>query len=198
MSKECPSITYFLCTIGKRKMTNIVRSIYGQFIRGHDKIAVFFDGPNFAEVGPEYFQSEWDLYGEDISYTVLPQNLGFWGHGIRNLYQTTFSTDYIYNIDDDDQMIEGIIPSVRSDLATHYGKIIIYKIQARGGLIWNSPTLAYGNVGTPSGFIYNNPKIMGHWGEWYGGDYEFYRSTAEKIGMENIIFDKKIIYKVDA
>jgi len=196
MSRENPSITFFIATIGRKMMANIIRSLYGQFQHGHDKIEVFFDGPNFQECGPEYFKAEQDLYGEDLRMHVLPENLGCYGHSIRNVYQRSFHTDYIHHADDDDQYIEGCMPQVRTDLIENYGKLSIYKFMNSDGIRWRIPKLEHGNVGTPSGMIPNRPEIMGWWGEWAGGDAYFYETTRDKIGAHNIIFKDTLIYKI--
>jgi hypothetical protein len=194
MSIRNPSITFFITTIGHKTLKNTLRSLYGQLNHGIDKVEVFFDGPNFVEVGPEYFQPEQDLYGNDLSMTVLPENLGFWGHGIRNKFQKTFTTDYIHNSDDDDEFCPGSFHQVRRDLKDNYGKVLIYKIKADGGNIWMDKNIRFGNIGTPSGLIFNRPEIFGEWGSFYGGDYQFYEQVQNNIGKENIIFKDTFIY----
>jgi hypothetical protein len=196
MSEINPSITFFIATIGKKTLTMVLRSLYGQFNHRVDKIEVFFDGPNFQEVGPEYFKSEQDLYGEDLRMTVLPQNLGCWGHSIRNTYQKTFSTDYIHHADDDDYYVEGALHSVREDLRNHFGKLILYQFRNSDGIRWKDRTIEHGNLGTPNGMIPNRPEIMGTWGEWAGGDAHFYATTADKIGHGNIVWMPTVIYAI--
>lgn len=191
-----PSITFFIATIGRKTMTNTLRSLYGQFNHGRDKIEVFFDGPNFREVGPEYFQPEKDLFGEDLTFHVLPENLGCFGHCIRNVYQGTFNTEYIHHCDDDDNYIENILPQVRNDIKENFGKLLIYKFMNSDGIRWRTQDITHGNVGTPSGLIPNCPEIMGHWGEWAGGDAHFYETTRDKIGMYNIVFKDTVIYRI--
>jgi hypothetical protein len=194
MNKDNPSICYFIPTLGRKTLTNTLRSLYGQFGHSLDKIEVFFDGSNFTEVGPDYFQSEQDLYGSDLIFHVLDHNLGCYGHGIRNTYQGTFQTDYIHHMDDDDMYANNVIPSIRSDLRTWYGKMIIYKFRAHGGgIVGGSDDFRHGFVGTPAGLIPNRPEIFGHWVEAYGGDADFYSQTRDKIGKGNVVYKNRII-----
>jgi hypothetical protein len=195
MSQENPNITFFIATTGRKTLANTLRSLYGQFGHGLDVIEVFFDGPNFTEVGPEFFQPEQDLYGNDLKFHVLTENLGCYGHGVRNAYQGTFQSDYIHHMDDDDMYCPDVIPSVRSDMKTFYGKLLIYKFRAHGGgITGGTNNFTCGFVGTPAGLIPNRPEIFGRWVEAYGGDAEFYTQTRDKIGWNNVVYrDRKIV-----
>jgi hypothetical protein len=197
--RDNPSITFLVATNGKKTLRNVLRSMYGQFFHGLDKFEVYFDGPDFAEVGPEYFRDELNLYKVgDLNFHVLPENLGYWGHGIRNTYQKTFTTDYIHHIDDDDCYIENVMPRVHKDLKDNYGKILMYRFRNKGVPYpqWDDPEIRCGNIGTPSGMIPNNPNIMGEWGYFYGGDAQFYEQTRDKIGTENIVWKTLEIVKL--
>src|SRR4030042_4283642 len=122
MNKDNPSIGYLIASIGHSTLTNTLRSLYGQFGHGHDKIYLYFDGK--CDAGFNYFQSEYDLYGSDMIVTMLPENLGCYGHGIRNTYQDKCTTDYIHHMDDDDMYVGNVVPGIRNDLRTFYGKMI--------------------------------------------------------------------------
>lgn len=194
MSIKNPSITYLIASTGRETLKDTLRSLYGQFGFGFDKIKLFFDAR--CDKGIEFFKEEFDLYGDSLEYEIIPENLGFWGHGIRNKYQTTCDTDYIHHMDDDDIYCEGCIPKVRSHLKQNYGKVVIFKFRSHGGrIVWNKPQILDANVGTPSGFIFNRPEIMGTWGLHYGGDFSFYNEVQEKIGKENLIFIDLLIVK---
>lgn len=177
-------------------MTNTLRSLYGQFYHGIDKIEVFFDGPDFTEVGPEFFQPEKDLYGEDLVFHVLPENLGYWGHGIRNKYQGSFSSDYIHHGDDDDNYCEGVLPQIKHDLVVEFGKVLLYRFRNSDGIRWSHRSIEHGNIGTPSGLIPNRPEIFGEWGNFHGGDSQFYSQLREKVGDGNIVWKDLIIYRI--
>ena len=190
-----PSITFFGATTGRKTLTNILRSLYGQFDHGNDRIELFFDGPTFTEVGPDYFQPEQELYGEDLIIHLLPENLGCWGHSIRNKFQGTFHTDYISNFDDDDVYAENCMLQVRQDIKENFGKLLMYKFRNCDGIQWREPVIKHGNVGTPTGLIPNDPSILGTWGEFAGGDAYFYETTRDKIGNNNIVWKDFLIYK---
>jgi len=194
MSIRNPSITYLIASTGRETLKDTLRSLHGQFAFGLDKVNLYFDGK--CEKGLEFFKEELDMFGEDISYKVLDETLGYWGHGVRNKYQYECSTDYIHHMDDDDIYCEGCIPHVRSILKENYGKVIIFKFRTHGGrIVWSSKAIQSAEVGTPSGFIFNRPEIMGTWNFHYGGDYSFYEEVKEKIGMENLVFHELLIVK---
>ena len=195
MSQANPSITFLIATSGRKTLRDTVRSLYGQFNHGIDKIEVFFDGPP-VEVGPNYFYAEEQLYNGDLTLHQLPDNLGYWGHAIRNKFQKTFKTDYVHHGDDDDQYAEAVMFRVRNDLRDNFGKLLLYKFRNSDGIVWTRPEFYFGNLGTPSGMIPNNPDIMGEWGLYGGGDFQFYEETRDKIGIENIIWKDLIIYKI--
>lgn len=192
MSKENPSITYLIASTGRDSLKDTLRSLYGQFGFGLDKIKLYFDGLE----NTNKFDDELALYGDDIEVVYLKDALGYWGHGIRNTYQHTCTTDYIHNMDDDDIYVAGCIPTIRHILRIHYGKNIIAKFRADGGrIIWNKKKLIFGEVGTPSGFIFNSSDSLGTWGYVYGGDFEFYNSILERVGKENLVFVDTLVVK---
>lgn len=194
MDRNNPSITFFIPTTGRKTLTNTLRSLYGQFGHGLDRIEVFFDGPNFTDARPEYFESELELYGNDLKFHILDQNLGSYGHGIRNKYQSTLTTDYIHHMDDDDMYMGDVVKHMRSDIRANYGKMIIYKFRAHGGgIVGGSDNFQYGFIGTPAGLIPNRPEIFGRWVEAYGGDADFYSQTRDKIGRGNVVYKDRLI-----
>lgn len=189
------SITFFIATIGRKTLKNNLRSLFGQF-HWEDRIEIFFDGPSFAEVGPEYFAEEQEMYGKNLVMHVLPENLGCFGHSIRNAYQKSFHTDFVYNCDDDDNFYPDVMNEVHHDLAANLGKLLLYKFRNVDGMRWRNQVIEHGNVGTPSGMIPNIPDIMGHWVEAAGGDSSFYIETASKLGMENVVWKELALMRV--
>jgi hypothetical protein len=183
------SICFLIASIGKPTLTNTLRSLYGQFAHGNDHILVYFDAMCVA--GWDYFQSERELYGDDLEMIMLPENLGCWGHGIRNKYlrEIPQKYTYIHNMDDDDHYNEGVLFQVRADIVNNPDKLLLYKFRNHNGIVvWQHPQIAHGNIGTPSAILPNKPELFGTFGMGYGGDADFYHQTAEKFGMENIVF----------
>ena len=194
MSIRNPSITYLITSIGKPTLKDTLRSLHGQFASGLDKVHLYFDGPCTND--SSQFQEEIDMYGSDIQVVTLETNLGYWGHGIRNKYQTMCPTDYVHNMDDDDIYVNSCIPNVRNELRTSYGKVVICKFRTLGSrIIWSKPKLIFGEVGTPSGFIFNRPEVFGTWGLQYGGDFQFYEQIQDNIGKENLVFKDILVVK---
>lgn len=194
MSIRKPSITYLIASTGRETLKDTLRSLYGQFDFGLDVVQLYFDGK--CEKGIEFFNEEFDLYGRNLQVEFLPESLGYWGHGIRNKFQIQCGTDYIHHMDDDDIYCAGSIPAARNILKSHYGKVVLCKFRTHGKrIVWSKKIIAEGEIGTPSGFIFNRPEIMGHWALGYGGDYSFYKDVEDKIGKENIVFHDLLIVK---
>lgn len=193
MSIHNPSIGYLITSVGRDTLKDTLRSLYGQFAHGLDRIYLYFDGR--CELGIDHFSEEFEMYGNDIQWKLLPENLGYWGHGIRNTYQTECETDYVHNMDDDDIYVEGTIPIARSAIQKAYGKVLICKFRNGGTVIWRKQKISFGDIGTPSGFIPNRREVFGTWGYGYGGDYDFYTSLQERIGKENLVFNGTLIVK---
>lgn len=194
MSIRNPSITYLITTVGEETLQQTLRSLYGQFGFGLDKVLLVFDGKMINHFTK--FDDEVKMYGDSIEVAILDKNLGFWGHGIRNKYQHTCDTDYIHHMDSDDVYSPDVIKKVRQDLRENYGKLVIYKFRSDNNrVVWETPKLAFAQVGTPSGLIPNRKEIFGNWGYFYGGDFQFYQQVAENIGNENIVFKPDIIVK---
>lgn len=147
-------------------------------------------------MGSQFFFEELVMFADGMDIVTLEKPMGYWGHGVRNIYQFGCYTDYIHHMDDDDIYTEGCIPSIRNHLRTNYGKVLICKFRADGGrVIWKKKDIVFGEVGTPSGFIFNRPEIMGIWGYEYGGDFNFYRDVENRIGKENLVFNDTIVVK---
>lgn len=194
MSIRSPSITYLITSTGRLTLKDTLRSLHGQFTHGLDKIRLYMDGG--FQNSLELFSEEFSMFGNDIFVAPLHENLGYWGHGIRNTYQSHCTTDYIHHMDDDDIYSENCIPSVRSFLRNHYGKVIICKFRTNGGdIIWKKKDIIFGQIGTPSGFIFNRQDVFGTWGYEYGGDYNFYLQVRDNIGKENLVFSDIVVVK---
>jgi hypothetical protein len=186
------SICFLIASVGRPSLKNSLRSLYGQFAHGIDKIIVFFDGK--CEAGLDYFKEEQELYGNDLEMTLLPKNLGYWGHGIRNRYMDYLPCDYIHHYDDDDAFYPDMLPGIRQDIKDNFGKIIVYKFKNwNNDIIWKTPEIRGGQVGTSSGFLPNRPEIFGKFGYEYGGDATFWYETQDKIGKDNIVFKPTVI-----
>lgn len=194
MSISNPSITYLITSTGRETLKDTLRSLYGQFAFGLDKIRLYFDGG--FDYSLETFSDEFALFGEDIFVAPLLENLGYWGHAIRNQFQSHCSTDYIHHMDDDDIYVEGSLFKIRELMKANYGKVILAKFRADGGrVVWKKHSIEYGEIGTPSGFIFNRADIAGTWALRHGGDYLFYKEVEDNIGKENLVFADVLVVK---
>lgn len=195
MSIANPSITYLITTIGEPTLKNTLRSLYGQFNWEVDQIKILFDGKG----NPDDFNEEYELYQSKrvdcLEVDYLPVNSGFWGHKIRNSFQFECDTDYIHHMDSDDEYFPAILHKVRDDMKGNYGKVLIYKVHADGGIVPFENKLVQNCICTPSGFIPNRKEIFGEFGLYYGGDYQYYKQIEDKIGKENFVYFPNLLVK---
>jgi hypothetical protein len=178
MSQDNPSISFLIATIGRPSLKATLASLIPQIVIGHDHIYCVFDGicQNISLV------DEINNLGDSLKLILHPENLGNYGHGLRNFYQGRLEGDYIHHMDDDDLYLPDTIPQVRNEIKANLGKIIICKFYGLDGLVVGRERLiSMGQIGTPSGFLPNEPSKFATWPLWYGGDSEFYEKTCKNF-----------------
>lgn len=181
-----PSISFLITSIGRPSLKATLQSLVGQVIPGLDRIYVIFDGK--CE-GLDIFE-EYKTFGGDLHLIIHPENLGMYGHGIRNFYQTRLEGDYIHHMDDDDTYLPGTIAQVREAMLANPRKIILVKFYGPGGnLVGDKHLIHSGEVGTPSGFFPNRPDKFAPWPMWYGGDGKFYEDTVRNLNDQFVWTD---------
>lgn len=182
MSQEFPSIAFLICTIGRPTLKNTLTSLKDQVIIGQDRIYCVFDGKCEKL---DIFQ-EFMYFGETLRLIMHPENLGAYGHGLRNFYQGRLEGDYIQHFDDDDEFEPDCIPLVRERLKANWGWIVINSFYNHvGKLVGEKHLLNLGEIGTPSAMWPNRPDRFAPWPMYYGGDSEFYQQTIKNFGGED-------------
>jgi hypothetical protein len=132
-----------------------------------------------------------------VSVIVCSENLGFWGHGIRNKYQNNLCGDFIINADDDDIFTPDAFELIRKH-AVDSTKLYIFKEATPfGTTVWQNEWLgsgkpmAVGAISTVCGVI-PNIKILPDWGLFYGGDGQFYVDITSTLFPEYELVDEII------
>ena len=183
------SFHVLLATIGKSSIFNILKQLKKQ-LNMNDYLTIVFDGINNS-YNAIFVKKFCENFSCKVNIIVEKDNLGFWGHGIRNKYNY-LEGDFIYHIDDDDTLYDDTFNNIRyhcKDLNTIY----IFKIMLENkSIVWNEKKIKYSKISTQSGVIPMNINKNGYWELKYGGDFDFYNNLSKKY---NIIFIDKLIYK---
>jgi len=184
------SLCILLTTIGKPELRNMLDSLKSQ-LNSNDYLYVVIDGQQYFESAKRIIESYKPNFPCKFIEIYNNENLGYWGHPLRNKYQSNLNGDYILHCDDDDIYIKNSLGKVRQHIKGSDSKSIyffkFYRNFNKKELYWVDEILRDGNVGTPCGVIPNIPSKMGIWTNRYGGDYDFY-STCK--------FDHKFVDEI--
>jgi hypothetical protein len=183
------SIHVLIATIGKLSIFNVLGQLQKQLFE-NDFLTIVFDGINNS-VNSGSVKKFCENFKCTFNIIIEYENLGYWGHGIRNKYKD-LRGDFIYHIDDDDSIYNNTFDIIRyhcKDLNTIY----IFKIMLENNtIVWKEKIIKHAQISTQSGVIPMHMNKNGFFGLFYGGDYEYYNNLSKKY---NILFIDKIIYK---
>jgi len=181
------SFHVLLATIGKDGIFRILQSFKTQ-LSENDYLTVVFDGPDWPNI------QEVIDYTKDfkchVSVIVEEENLGHWGHGIRNKHKD-LKGDYVFHVDDDDDITPDCMDSLRAH-CHDLNKVFLFKMQLDSKkIIWTEKKIEHSKVGTPMGILPIEINKKSDFGYFYGGDYEFYKNL-ETQGVPFEYIDKLI------
>jgi hypothetical protein len=179
-----PSLHILIATIGRSSLLQMLDSLQPQ-LNENDYLTIIFDATDQAGV---YSEVEEYLvkFKCTCSLHMETQNLGFWGHGIRNKYNL-LKGDFIMHADDDDAYTEDALDTIRKE-CTDTNTLYIFTMQdPEGRIAGKKPVIYLGNIGTPMGVIPSTYNPQSTWKNNYGGDFSFYN------GLQNIIPHVKFI-----
>lgn len=104
---------------------------------------------------------------------------GDWGHTERNFATPHARGRYIAHIDDDDQYAPGTRVLMADAIEKAVDKPILFRMRFPNGItLWRQQIIECGNVGTPMMVIPNEPKKLGEWQSFVGGDCAFLESCG--------------------
>jgi len=178
-----------LATIGKNTIFNILFMLKKQLLKT-DFLTIIFDGREKSN-NIDIVKNICKDFLCNITIIIEEENLGFWGHGIRNKYNN-LEGDFIYHIDDDDIIFENTFDIIRKHCVDN-NIIYLFKIQLENNsIVWKNKVIKEGEISTQSGIIPMHINKDGYWSLRYGGDFDFYNNLSKKY---NIIFIDKLIYR---
>jgi hypothetical protein len=183
-----------IATIGRPTLLRLLASLRGQ-MTSDDCVTVVFDGVKSTLLSPEFIES----FPCRLIVFEEPQQLGAFGHGVRNKYAGLLERrDFVMHADDDDMYNIGAFSELRqlcTDPSTLYLAQFIncaskIKIPRDG-----STVIRHGHIGTPCGIIPYDLNSKGEWAMKNGGDGEFYEALS-KSALGSVVFLNRVIYWV--
>jgi hypothetical protein len=178
-----------LTTIGKKTIFNMLKMLKNQLFE-NDFLTIIFDGKNNSK-NYELVKTYCNDFKCCIIIIIEDENLGYWGHAIRNKHKN-LKGDFVFHIDDDDIILDDTFDIIRK-YCKDTNIIYIFKIILENeSIIWKTPEIKYANISTQSGIIPILINKEGNWGLRYGGDFDFYNELSKKF---NFIYINKIIYR---
>lgn len=178
------TISLIIPTIGRPSLLRTLDSVIPQLAHG-DEIIVIGDGPQpGARVIIEQAHLRYDLNncpmcgGDVVLHYLETAPSRTWGHAQRQFGMSVATGDYIAFLDDDDTwtlVARAMIALVTNtdDFTRQKCPHIFQMRYANGSVLWQTPQLLCGNVGTPMFVVPNEPENLGTWSSRYEGDFDF-------------------------
>ncbi len=191
-----PTFHILIATSGRPCLFNMLNSLKNE-LNETDAITIVFDGENSLKQSE--FSNEW-IHGHKSKINIIEQipNLGFWGHAIRNKYQSVLEpkTTFIMNADDDDVYVTGSFNLLRNqciDSNTLY--IAKFLVKSKNIIVPSqSIKITQDDIGTPCGIIPFGLANMSDWEYRYGGDFNYYDKLKQHC--KEVKFLDLIMYHV--
>ena len=181
------SINIVIATIGRPSLRRMIESLADQ-VHEDDCVTLLCDGIT----PPDYI---FQLLACNVVAIANLKKEGYWGHGIRNKYQSGYYGDWIINADDDDIFLPEALDSIRQK-AIDQSRLYLFRFRhmGQGGKVyWHTAHKEnwIGNIGTPC-MVYSPNVIAPPWAYEYGGDGIFAQELASKLDP---VYVNKIIYE---
>jgi hypothetical protein len=190
-----PSFHVLIATGGRPSLKRMLDSLLPQ-LTARDAVTIVFDGQDAQKKAT--FSADW-VKDRQCAVHVRNQspNLGFFGHGIRNKYQTRLDTQttYIMHADDDDAYTPGAFDALRN-LCTDPDVLYVAQMSTKGALLplSSNMAMAMGNIGTPCGIVPYAQAGKGSWAPQRGGDYMYFHDL--ELAKVPVKYLKYVIYEV--
>jgi glycosyltransferase involved in cell wall biosynthesis len=97
----------------------------------------------------------------------------------RDLAATVARGDHLCFMDDDDVFTPHALEAIRRGVSDHPARVLVFRMDNYGTMLWRDRVVSYGNVGTPMVVVPTDPTLLA---SWTSGDYEFIRDTCERLG----------------
>jgi glycosyltransferase involved in cell wall biosynthesis len=166
-------------TLGRATLFQTLDSISSQ-LRRADEVIVVADA-----LGDRSFASVMFSKFEDSRWTYLEcdGDGGGPGYAQRALGIENASGTHLVFMDDDDVYADGALALLRNAACDR--PVIFRMDHPLLGVLWKTPELCYGNVGTPMFVVPNEPEKLGSWSPHVAGkagDFTFVAGCCERMG----------------
>ncbi len=160
-------------TIGRETLHATLASVAPQ-LEGRDEVLVVGDGRpvRAREIFAEQRHRRWHYLETDG-----PCNDA--GGTQRDLAATVARCDHLCFMDDDDVFTPDALAAIRRGVAEYPDRVLVFRMDNYGTVLWRDRAIVYGNVGTPMVVVPTDPTRLA---SWRLGDYEFIRGTCERLG----------------
>lgn len=176
-------LTIITPTIGRASLADALASVDEQLLPG-DEHLVIGDGPQpvAAKICVGFAAAYCDG-PESWSYGTVQRD-----HGIAMAHG-----DYLLFLDDDDLFMPDALEIVRAAIAEHPDTPLLFRMSTpHSGVLWRTPVVAEGNVGTPMLVTPRYPDLP-RWhdgGNPYTGDHRFIERVTAAHG---VVWRKEVI-----
>lgn len=185
------SISFIIPTVGRPTLKRAIDSLIVQVNDG-DEIIVVGDGP---QPKAKAICAE---YQKHVAYFEHGPTFQF-GHAQRNFGTTMAKGAYLAFLDDDDFYVPNALYIMRTEIDRFPDKILIFRCNCYGKILWRSQEIKAGNVGTSMVVI---PNIKERLGVWQlnptgimkrGGDSIFVKETVSKWPEGSVVWLKDVL-----
>jgi glycosyltransferase involved in cell wall biosynthesis len=129
--------------------------------------------------------------GDEI--ICICNNDGDMGSAARNSAMARARGSHLIFLDDDDVYTRGALKAMRDFARENPGRIGIFRlVNNDGSLLWATPELREGNMGSPILVVPNIPEKLGEWRQTdHGNDWNFIEATVALQG-EPVFIDRVV------
>lgn len=181
-------IHVLLATIGKESVFDMLYLLKRQ-LQSQDHLTIVFDGPDLPNV--EEVRIFTKGFACKVKIIVERENLGFWGHAIRNKHKQ-LAGDFVWHIDDDDTIPADALNIIREHCVDK-SKMYVFQMDNKGDILWKTHSITFCQISTQMGVIPTQVNDIARYEYYYGGDYNFYKQI-EGAGVP-IEYVEKVIYR---
>lgn len=191
------SFTVVTPTIGRLSLEKTARSIFRQRILLGDEWIIVEDGRE--QKAFNVMQQFYPNAPLPIRYFTTDPTHNC-GNEQRNLAMSEARGTHLLFMDDDDIFTEGAWEAIRKECEATPAVPLLFRMSSADnppGLIWNSPAIGSGNVGTPN-LVLPNHSYRSKWG--FGGnvsDYEFIKAVCKEVDAVRFVDCRTCIVKGD-
>lgn len=184
-----PTFSIIVPTILRPTLAATLDSIQAAGLTPGDEVLVMVDADHAHKPLPPGVRAS---RAAPVAVYYSEVSRGGWGGPARNLGVRAAKGSHLLFIDDDDVYRPGALDAIRAMVAESPATMHVWRMLARGGrVVWSSPRLAQGNIGTP---MFAVPRhAAGEWTSRYEGDFDFALSSRMNLGGDAVVWHDTVL-----